>query len=122
MTNAARRQDLLTPIEAAAYLGMSRGWLAGPEHLRPRKTRFGSKVFYLQSDLDEFVEMSRERRGLECLSISEQEVNSGGANSKSAGQQYGAAQAKQLAAKLRELSANTDSQPSEPTLGPKTRG
>ena len=122
MTNAARRQDLLTPIEAAAYLGMSRGWLAGPEHLRPRKTRFGSKVFYLQSDLDEFVEMSRERRGLECLSTSETEASTIGANSKSTAQQSAAAQAKQLAAKLRELSANSDLPPNEPTPGPKTRG
>ncbi len=51
----ARRADLLTRAEAAAYLGVSKEWFSQHRHDGPRRVEMGRKLYYLQGDLEDYV-------------------------------------------------------------------
>src|SRR6476659_3918264 len=63
-----RREDLLTRTEAAKYLGMSKRWLVCKAHDTdgPLITRLGTRVYYLRSDLDAFIEQNRRVTEVRC--------------------------------------------------------
>ena len=54
----SRREDLLTRKEAAAYLGVSRSWLARrkPGMDGPKLLRLGGKVLYRLQDLNDYLD------------------------------------------------------------------
>ena len=54
-------QRLLTPEQAAKYLGVTPNWLAKARHFGkgPRFTKLGRLVRYDRSDLDAEIEMSK---------------------------------------------------------------
>lgn len=96
-----QRPDLLTRKQAAAYLGVSVGWLAqrATAGTGPAITRIGNKVKYLIEDLDQFIAQCKEEG--ECRSTKEKIQQSGGVGFKSAGKKYGGALARQIANELR---------------------
>jgi hypothetical protein len=99
MLTCTHNPDLLTRQEAAAYLRVSKSWLAAAAAAGtgPVMVRLGGKVFYSKSGCDDYIK----ERTL-CHSTSKKPLNSGGVSSGPTGSSRASAREKQIAATLRK--------------------
>ena len=97
-----RRADLLTRAEAAAYIGVSTSWLGkhrGEGGDGPTRTQIGGKLYYLQGDLDEYINNSG---GNKWASSSATDRDTGSTNSSTADGPLGGRLARSTSDRLRE--------------------
>lgn len=110
------RPDLYDRKAAARHLGVSVGWLTHhpPEKGGPAVVRLGRRVVYRLQDLDEYLDSTA--RVPSCPSSHTKSPSTGGTSSPIADDATVAALARQTAARLRLLSAESEPKPSPPPM------